>query len=1338
MAAKDPETRAHLDWLGMLQPVGLVVSPPALVKGQALVPRNTVELQRRFVAALGPKLETETESKPKPKPRRAQDQAPPARLRDFARFVVQFFDWEGEDLVGGDALPKSLEVSLPEYQQILAPTWAIQDPEASEDEPAWLALIVEVEADTTSFDEAGRDSHGRRASPQRRLEWLLLETKIDIGLLVSAHAIRLVYAPTSGSSGHLSFPIAAMAEVGGRPILAALHMLLCAERLFTLPRGRRLPALLVESRKYQNEVSNRLSEQVLRALGELLRGFGAADDIAKGELLGETAREDPQHIYGGLITTMMRLVFLLYAEERELMSQDQVYVQHYGVSGLFEQLRADAGMYPDTMDQRFGAWARLLSLFRLVFDGGAHGSMRLPARTGQLFNPDTYPFLEGRPYRVTRVLGERIEPPRVSDGVVYRVLEDLLLLAGERLSYRSLDVEQIGSVYEGIMGFEIERAFGPSIALRPQHVVVNLRELLDAKPKQRAKLLDIGAGCKLSKGDAKVLAGATNVDELVAALGRRISPQTPTPLAPGSLYLQPTEERRRSGSHYTPRALTEPVVRKTLAPLLAELGPRATPEQILALKVCDPAMGSGAFLVEACRQLGKALARSWDLHGAPPELSADDDAPLYARRLVAEHCIYGVDKNPFAVNLAKLSLWLVTLARDHTFSFVDHALKSGDSLIGLGRRQIAECRWGEASEDHDGPLFAWMREQVVAATQARMRILDCRDERDAEKRLWHREAEDALDRARRRGDATLSALLHSTKAKQRENQRAHMQELLTDADGAVRHAELDAAILDYRERYGPPFHWEIEFPELFDRANPGFHAIVGNPPFQGGRVISASHGTNYLKALMELYPGASGGTDLSAYFLRRAYGLLREGGCFGLIATNTISQGDTRVGGLAVLRSEGANLYDVRRRVEWPGAAAVIVSVIHCRRGATEHKRIDGAIVDDITAFLMPSGPDVPPQKLAREGYRCFQGNIVLGIGFTFDDKSDKATPLAELGRLLEADPSNQERVFPYLGGREVNDHPAHQNHRYVINFEEMSEAEARRWPDLFALLEAKVYPERATKDAKKYPRMVHEWWKYWCYRTELYEHTKGFERVLVVPLISKHLSICLLPADYVISHKLAAFSLEGMAAFAILQSRVHEIWARFFSSTLGDGLNYSPTDCFETYPFPTGWEANEALERAGQRYYDYRAQLMLRTETGLTKTYNRFHDRDEDSPEIQQLRELHEAMDHAVLEAFGWSELAERVSNEFQLEYEVAEDEGGGRSKKKPWRYKWPERVHDEVLARLLALNHQRVVQRVVGRAATDKSSKKKCSKRKRTKRKTKRKPSATQPALFDEPDDT
>ena len=188
--------------------------------------------------------------------------------------------------------------------------------------------------------------------------------------------------------------------MAGRPIFAGLHMLLSAERLFSLPEPQRLPAILAESRKYQNTVSTQLAEQVLAALYELLRGLQAADDQRHGALLREVLAANPNQVYAGLLTVLMRLVFILYAEDRGLLPSDPVYTNYYAVTGLFERLRADAGRHPDTMDLRYGAWAQLLTLFRLIYDGGRHGAMRIPARQGYLFDPDRYPFLEGRPLRL--------------------------------------------------------------------------------------------------------------------------------------------------------------------------------------------------------------------------------------------------------------------------------------------------------------------------------------------------------------------------------------------------------------------------------------------------------------------------------------------------------------------------------------------------------------------------------------------------------------------------------------------------------------------------------------------------------------------------------------------------------------------------------------------------------------------------------------------------------------------------------------------------------------------------------------------------------------------------
>jgi hypothetical protein len=457
---------------------------------------------------------------------------------------------------------------------------------------------------------------------------------------------------------------------------------------------------------YQSAVSTQLAGQVLDALYEMLRGFQAADEHTKGELLRSVLQKDPDQVYSGLLNVLMRLVFLLFAEDRGIVPTDPktkratgLYVRHYSVHGLFERLRADAEHYPDTMDQRYGAWAQLLALFRVVHDGCKHPQMQMPARRGNLFDPARFPFLEGR------TLAEP-SPPLLSDGTIFRVLHNLLILDGERLSYRTLDVEEIGSVYQTVMGFRLEVAAGPSITIKgkakkggvPAATTINLDVLLATQAKDRPKWLAQRTDQELSGDAEKALKAAASIDGLLAALERKVARNaTPAPVAKGGLLLQPTDERRRSGSHYTPRSFTQPIVRKTLQRILQRLGLHPTPEQILSLKICDLAVRSAAFLVETCRQLAEELLKAWRHHGGRPQLPDDETEELLAMRLIAQHCLYGVDRNSMAVDLAKLSLWLATLAKDHPFTFLDHAIRCGDSLVGLTRRQIEDFTWGPAT-----------------------------------------------------------------------------------------------------------------------------------------------------------------------------------------------------------------------------------------------------------------------------------------------------------------------------------------------------------------------------------------------------------------------------------------------------------------------------------------------------------------------------------------------------------------------------------------------------------------------------------------------------------------
>jgi len=1352
-------------WLDYLKPfsAGLVVAPQALRDlGLPALPQHGTDTKE--VASL---IDPEKEDSPS--------------LPDPWAFFERILGWEARHVAGspgGPGLPDELVVRLPEYGTTLQPTWAVKELGGDK---SWQ-LLVRFEVPGVNPDARGA-LEGWEATAHQRFERLLRETNVPAGLLITDKVVRtgslqlyvpelrLVHAPKGETSGWLGFPLRPLATVAGRPMLGGLKLVLDRARLFTDADGRRLPAILKASRDKQAGVSTALAEQVLGALHELLRGLDSADS----DLVHRLAQERSGHLYEGLLGVLMRLVFILYAEDRDLLPSlpdaraKDLYEQSYSLRGLYAKLVDDAALNPDTMDERRGGWGRLLALFRLIYRG--HPSGFVQARGGGLFDPDAFPFLEGR--------AEAGDPPRVltvSDGCVLRILEGLMTVQvrgqpRERVSYRTLDVEQIGSVYETVMGFQAEPAPGRVLAIKAGKnnrtpVFVDLDALAARKGEERIKALKEQAGrSQLSANQAQAIKAAGSVAELAAALDpivdERGSPKRAMAAA-GTPVLQPTDERRRTGSHYTPRSLTEPIVRHALEPALERLGEDATPADVLDLKVCDPAMGSGAFLVEACRQIGARLVTAWARHGGPPPMPADETPELHARRLVAQRCLYGVDKNPRAVDLAKLSLWLATLARDHEFTFLDHALKEGDSLVGLTKAQIAATHW-DASKP---PTFvgSLVADHLREAEEGRARIRERAEwESEAELRRRLRAVDVKLEVARLIGDGVVAAFFAADKPKKRlerlvELQKAIQSHLLSPrwADAMASHG----ASLAGGEHPVRPFHWEIEFPEVFAHYSttldgegpgvrwrrvdeesgggtpsrsppppspptplrkgegraPGFDAIVGNPPFAGKNTVAAGNRAGYGVWLQGLHEGAHGNADLVAHFFRRAYGMLKPGGAFGLIATNTIGQGDTRASGLTAILGAGGAIMRATRRLKWPGEAAVVVSVVHVVKGPWRAPVLDGRQVRRVSAYLVEGDLDVSPEPLAVNNGKAFQGSIVLGMGFTFDEEAAKkgvASSLDEMRRLIEADARNADRIKPYIGGEEVNNHPRQAHDRYIIDFEDMPlkreqglsywasmgprEREqclrtgvvpadyagpvAANWPDLLKTVEAKVKPERAKiKDA--IGRAI--WWRFLRSRPELQVAAATLPRLLATARVSPFLIIAQLGRGVIYSDQLIIFAYPDLAPFAVLQSRAHELWARFFSSSMKDDLRYTPSDCFRTFPFPPGFEIDPALEAAGEAHHAHRAALMIARNEGLTKTYNRFHARAETAPDIVRLRDLHAAMDAAVLAAYGWDDLAQSAAPEF-IEQEADE----GRTPKT--RLDWPAAFRDEVLARLLALNAER-----------------------------------------------
>jgi len=1291
----DVLTRFHESWLGMVQPIeGLVLSVPVLADAQVGRPDESPTALSEKLVALCPAT-------------RATDAGDAGhRIADLGAFLTELLGLTGEVLRAAPNLSDALSLYVPEGKQTIRPTlalWSMQaiDPDhtappAVQAGAPFHALIWDLADPVTGAGPAGVGLSLDKPEtltgtwdypPTAKLGRLLRHCRVPIGLLTNRDVVRLVYAPHGESSGHITFRLDDMATVGGRPILDAFVSLLSAQRFFGVAEDRSLPALLAESRKRQANVTTELAEQVFEALQVLLSGFQAAADRdpAYALVLTDARERANDHLYRGLLTALLRLVFVLYAEDRGLLPVEHpFYERHLSILGLFDRLQRDRGAYPDSMSRRFGAWGRIVALFRSVYLGIDHGDLHMPARRGALFDPHTYPFLEGWGPAGSAPAGDpeaqaRVAVPTVDDETVHRVLEKLVMFEGQRLSYKTLDVEQIGSVYEALMGYHVETLGGDGVCIRGSGVWVTTHDVLVGQStRTRAKWLKDEVG--LPKAQAEKLAAEIDAIEGESSAGptRTVAIVSPTKHSAvldaltkyarggrrkdllavvakkGRLVLQPGAERRRTSSHYTPRSLTEPIVRRTLEPLFACMGEAPSSERLLELKVCDPAMGSGAFLVEACRVLGDQLVAAWTREGKlerVAHVAPNEDPVLHARRLVAQRCLYGVDKNEAAVELAKLSLWLVTLARDLPFTFIDHALRYGDSLVGLSFDQIRAFHWKDEKQTDLGANV--LREALDESVAIRQRILelaaDPSPEGQREKERLAADATDAGARARLLADVVVGAFFAHAKDKDRENERkarlVKVRRWLEEGDEAVGD-ELRGMQAQLRERV-PAFHWMLEYPEVFfaerpdpldeDRVNRAamMDAFVGNPPFMGVAFITEQLGDGYVSWLQAAFPGTNGKFDLSAEFFRAAAGLLGAHGTIGLIATNTIAQGDTRTTGLQRLVGEGFTVYDATRSMMWPGDAAVSVSVVHLAKGRPARDlqaRLDGAPVSAINSSLRGGAERGDAVRLAGNADASFVGSYVLGLGFTL-------TP-EERDALVGRDPRNVERIFPYLGGQEVNTSPTQSCGRYVINFGQMSLVEAEGWPDLLAIVREKVKPERehVNRDAHR-----QFWWHYADKRPGLYRAIAGLERCLITSAISKHRVFAQVPTGQVFSHNTYVFPLTSYTAFAVLQSSVHLPWAALLSSGLEERGGYRPSDCFETFPFP-GPDPRTvlpALEDVGQRLNDARAAYMVDTQQGLTQTYNRLKEPAETDARILELRRLHEEMDRAVLDAYGWKDLA-------------------------------------------------------------------------------------------------
>ncbi|WP_233514998.1 Eco57I restriction-modification methylase domain-containing protein [Marinitenerispora sediminis] len=1217
------------------------------------------------------------------------------------------------------------------------PDFALLGPGArGENEQRLHCYLLPWDSDLT-VSRADRPSAVEQAAARCRRDL------VPLALVTNGRLWALVHARPGGPTSVGVFDADLWLEE--RALLSAFATLLAGRRVQipethtdgSSPSGS-TASLFARTANAQGKLTEELGEQVRRAVELLVSEIARLDREARGHLLADVAE---RQVYKGALTVLMRMVFLLYAEEQRLLPGDDLYVDHYSVTRLFDQLADDWERYgEEIVDRRAAAWPRLLALFNGIHAGVEHPDLRIPAYGGSLFDTGRFEWL-------TRL--------KVTDRVVFQILDALLMLRGKgrrtatRISYKALDVEDIGHIYEGLLEFSCLKVAEPYVGLIGKHEPeLPLRELEEQRSVGEeeflAWLLDQTGATRrqLEKGMgaspkpeqlADLRAAADSDDELAArtapfwGLLRTDLRDDPTIFPAGSVLFTQVGDRRRTGTHYTPRAMAETVVEHTLAPLVYAPGPadgaeretwRVKPaDELLKLKIVDPAMGSGAFLVSACRYLADRIVEAWLRDGVPEEVRGAvdgddslDELRLFAKRRVAASCVYGVDRDDMAVELAKLSLWLETLAKNKPFSFLDHALRCGDSLVGLVSeeqlrafhtdpvegRQV-NSRW-VGKREGEATSIADRIEQVLAET-TRLRkeieaapVLDPVDVQRKTEML--REAEEQTELLRLAADAVIAAAIAADRYPDLDDKRwvdgdaeskklgwraayNHLVSRLSDEVAEI----LDEATYNFkketqlRERVEDwltgkrdtpirPLHWALEFPEVM--GDGGFDAVVGNPPFIGGQRLTGTLGTDVREYLVaDVAGGKRGSADLCSYFLLRNLRLAPHGRT-GIIATNTIAQGDTREVGLDQVTERGWTIYRAVKSQPWPGSANVHVSLVWAGHAGEKEKYVLGedevevrGITPSLDARSRVTGK--PFRLVANEG-QAFQGSIVLGEGFILQPEEAHA--------LIERDPKNKEVLFPYLNGKDLNSRPDSSPSRWVIDFGDLSEEQAREYREPFDIVQHAVKPFREQNKRKVYRDY---WWQFAEKRPALQGAVSGLKNFFVLATVSSTALPVFVEAQIVVSHTCVVFPSDDFSVFSLLSSSVHGVWAAATGSTLKGDLRYTPSDIYETFPLASLGAGKKSV---GEDLNLVRVKVMFERQIGLTKLYGLINSSTNHDSDIVLLRKMHIEMDKVVASAYGWDDL----------------DLGHGHYET-PRGLKWTvhPQVQVEILDRLLELNHAR-----------------------------------------------
>lgn len=1205
-----------------------------------------------------------------------------ARDRWVTTVLRRLLDWS-DDL---QLAPAGLTAQSPDGVVTVTP-WAVLTGDSG---PSALVTVVDR---TDDLRLAGTD--GWSANAIDRMAVLLRETGVTIGIVTDGRWWALVSAAKDVTTASGVWDALLWREE--RPSRDAFFALASYTSIAGGDEKKRLPLLFAKSVASAEEITEALGDQVRRAVELVLQSMSDTHlrALAQGE--DSPLPADPKVVYEGAVTVLMRIVFLLFAEERGLLPEHDLYRSSYAIAHIRQQLQQDAtATSVEALDHSWEAWHRLLAASNAVFGGASFQDMRMPAYGGSLFDPDRFPWLHA-----TDAQGRlRV---RLSDRAMLAVLRAVQTIedGAMQLSFRDLDVEQIGYVYEGLLGYSAAYVSDVTVGLHgragfePEILLTELEEIADAasSPADFAKRLveHLKKTQEQSKPrTANQIAKAYGADDPAAAadartrlrhallgddnLAARLEPfhglirndlrGFPYVVPAGGLVMTESPQRANTGTHYTPRALAEEVVLHALEPLVYSPGPLGTENrnewklkssaEILDLKIADIAAGSGAFLVAAARYLADRLIEARVNEGL--DVSGESDLKRWAVREIVARCLYGADINGMAVEMCKLSLWLISMDPGKPFSFVDDRVFHGNSLLGVTTEEQLKAQHIYPERRHGREQLMWFDVDKDLDDAARIRRELTSGQVDDADRMRSTKAKHALlaqaeqvtAKLRDVADGIIAAgLLEGGKPGKKLDARyddlADALRAAYPTDGTPPdRTELDAIIdagltptVDTGEARWRPLHWILEAPDVI-HAHGGFDAIIGNPPFLGAKKITTAMGQEFREwCVYAVASGDTGGADLVAYFLRRLSRLLTPGGVFGLIATNTVAQGDTREVGLDALVTQGFSITRAIQSAPWPAKSASLEfsAVWAARRSLADRVRpISGSErVARISTLLEPEGRvEGLPARLRENQGIAFQGVCVLGKGFIIEQE------LAEAW--IHADERNRDVLAPYLNGEDLNSRADASATRWIINFGERSRSDASQYLLPWRHVEKFVLPERAGKDAEKYPRMVHEWWKFWMPRPGLNSAVSRLEEVLAIARVSRTVMPVRVSPAQVISDAAIVFATDDFADQALLSSTPHQTWAIKYSSGMRSDPRYGASDVFETLPRPI---PTSRMRELGKALESTRSEIMVRRQLGLTDLYkmvnspNVVHD-----PDVETIREMHTRIDAAVMEAYGWSDI--------------------------------------------------------------------------------------------------